>query len=92
MEIEASQGAPPGNGSSLLRVHWMKPASVSILAAIRSFRSVNAATVAATIRAATTAYSDSSSPVSSLKNFINMTIFWLDGSGTLECAVSNQQR
>jgi hypothetical protein len=53
----------------------MKLANVSILVAITLFRRLNAATVAATIKAATTAYSDSSRPVSSLKNLINMIIF-----------------
>ena len=55
-----------------IKVHWMKPARRSILDAIlvpvvERYRGNRD-------RAAATAYSDSSSPVSSLKNFLNMII------------------
>src|SRR5215217_5429023 len=59
-----------------MAVHYLayliKPARVSIFVAMLVPSSWNAATAARATRAAATAYSDSSSPVSSCQNFLNI--------------------
>jgi hypothetical protein len=53
-------------------LYWMKPARVSIRVAMADPSSWNTATAPIATKAAATAYSDSSNPVSSLKNFLTM--------------------
>src|SRR6185369_14905719 len=76
--VKTSQGAPPG-----MAIHWLTYLIVPARALMREPMLVpsswNAAIVATATRAAATAYSESSSPVSSIKNFLNMIDSFLQG-------------